>query len=210
MIVDLTAHMHNGALAHPGDPQFLMSSHSTIEQNGFALSNVSFGTHQGTHIDAPSHVIVGGQTLSDIEAQRFVVRAVLANLLHKRPNEQIDIADLVPISQYIKPGMGVSLATGWDKHIGTTKYFSDSPCITAALAQWLAEQKIGILGVDMPCPCASDWQRVHNILLGAGVLIVEGLINLLAIGPGPFTFAALPLHLTGADGSPVRAIAITD
>lgn len=210
MIIDLTADMHNGALAPSGDPPLRMSAHSTIEKDGFALSKVSFGTHQGTHIDAPSHVIADGQTLSDISPERFVVRAIKVDLSHIAPKGQIDIADLLSLQPRIKPGMGVIIRTGWDNRIGKNNYFTDSPCITTALAQWLVDMQISLLGVDMPCPCVADWLRVHKILLGAGVLIVEGLTNLSALNSAPFTFAALPLKLTGADGSPVRAIAIME
>jgi arylformamidase len=45
-------------------------------------------------------------------------------------------------------------------------------------------------------------------LFRGNVLIVEGLANLDQIQIPVFDFTALPMNLTGGDGSPVRAIAI--
>jgi arylformamidase len=210
MIIDLTADMFDGALSPPGDPPFVMSTHNSLATDGFNLSKVTFGTHQGTHIDAPSHMISGAQSVTDIAASRFVVRAIKADLSHIPPKSQITIADLLPYERDIKPGMGVVINTGWDKHLNTNQYFSDSPCVSPKLAAWFVDMQIGLLGVDMPCPCAAHWQRVHKILLHGEIIIVEGLVNLSALRSSPFTFCALPLKLLGADGSPTRAIAIVD
>ncbi|MBT3318335.1 MAG: cyclase family protein [Clostridia bacterium] len=210
MIIDLTADIMDGALAPPGDPPYSITPHSDIATDGFNLSKVTFGTHQGTHIDAPSHMIDGAQSISDIPASRFVVLAVMANLSHLPRGSTIDIAHLLPYKSDIKPGMGIIIQTGWDKHLNTNQYFTDSPCISPKLAAWFVDKQIGLLGIDMPCPCAADWQRVHKTLLGGDILIVEGLVNLSALNSDPFTFCALPLKLIGADGSPARAIAITD
>lgn len=50
--------------------------------------------------------------------------------------------------------------------------------------------------------------RIHEILLGGGVTIIEGLTNLEQLTHDRVFFAALPLKLTGGDGCPVRAFAI--
>ena len=210
MIIDLTADMYERAPAMPGDPQMSISKHSDIAAHGFALSRVCFGSHQGTHIDAPSHIIEGGKTLSDFDAQRFAARSIKIDLSHISAKGEIDIADLLPYESEIKPGMGIVIHTGWDKHIGKKQYFADAPRITPALATWLAGKSLGLLGIDMPCPNTTDWQNVHKILLGADILIVEGLVNLDALSCAPFMLYALPLKLLGADGSPVRAIAVVD
>ncbi|MDR2653097.1 MAG: hypothetical protein LBC68_12460, partial [Prevotellaceae bacterium] len=73
------------------------------------------------------------------------------------------------------------------------------------------EKKIGLVGMDMPTPNGDDWKYVHIKMLGAGILIVEGLANMEQLPNNEvFTFYSLPLKLQGRDGSPVRAIAILD
>jgi kynurenine formamidase len=82
------------------------------------------------------------------------------------------------------------------------------------LAEWLAERKIAMLGVEPPSVAdvnnKEELTMVHQALLGAEIVIVEGLANLDALERDVVTFIALPLKLEGGDGSPVRAIAIED
>jgi kynurenine formamidase len=77
----------------------------------------------------------------------------------------------------------------------------------------LVDRGAGLVGIDSPSadPADSDLEcPAHHALLGAGIPIVEGLCNLdrLPDEPGAFWFAAFPLKLEGADGSPVRAVAL--
>lgn len=49
---------------------------------------------------------------------------------------------------------------------------------------------------------------VHKALLGRGVVLVEYLRNLLAIGKRDIELIVLTLKLRGGDGAPVRCVAI--
>ena len=74
------------------------------------------------------------------------------------------------------------------------------------------EKQIALIGVEPPSVAdvnnADELKAVHRVLLGAGVVIVEGLANLDAIRADRFELIVLPLHIAGGDGSPVRAVAI--
>ena len=118
--------------------------------------------------------------------------------------------DLLPYEKRIDEGCSILLDTGWGKVFPKPEYFSDFPMITLELAEWFAAKGVGLVGMDMPCPNPVDWKPVHQAMLSKGVLIVEGIANLSALGSEPFTFMALPLKLKGRDGSPVRAIAMLD
>ncbi|MEO1288566.1 MAG: cyclase family protein, partial [Chloroflexota bacterium] len=84
--------------------------------------------------------------------------------------------------------------------------------LSADLARWLVAQNICLVGVETPSVASLNPQHraelteVHQILLGAGIIIVEGLCNLDQL-PEYVEFIALPLNLPNCDGSPVRAIA---
>jgi kynurenine formamidase len=77
-------------------------------------------------------------------------------------------------------------------------------------ARWIAERRIGLLGMDTLTPSV-DWKEVHLMLLDQGVeiVIVEGLTNLEKL-PERFTFIGFPLNIQGRDGSPIRAVAAVD
>ncbi len=93
---------------------------------------------------------------------------------------------------------------------GTPEFFAEFPTLTLEAAQWMADRKIGLLGMDTPTP-SEDWKECHHILLKEGVeiVIVEGLTNLEKL-PESFIFSGFPLNIKGRDGSPIRAVAIVE
>jgi kynurenine formamidase len=195
----------------PMDPKLSISWHCTLGTLGYNLSRVTTSTHQGTHIDAPRHFFRQGECIDEISLERCVVKAIKIDLTHKKPDTPILPADMEPYGAFIEQGCSVLLHTGWEKHLLRKRYFSGFPYVSKELADWFADRKVGLAGMDMPTPNGRDWQYVHVRLLGAGVLIVEGLVNLAALpDERPFTFFALPLKLKGRDGSPIRAVAMLD
>jgi kynurenine formamidase len=193
------------------DPKLSISWHCSLDTLGYNLSRIITSTHQGTHIDAPRHFFKKGECIDEVALERCVVRAVKIDLTNKEPDTPIEPADLAPYAQWIDSGCCVLLHTGWEKHFPEQSFFSGFPYVSKELANWFVAKKIGLVGMDMPTPNGTDWQYVHIKMLGAGILIVEGLANMEQLpADKPFTFYALPLKLQGRDGSPIRAIAITD
>ncbi|MDR1380528.1 MAG: cyclase family protein [Tannerella sp.] len=210
-IIDLTAPMFNGAPTMPMDPKFAITWHCTLETLGYNLSRLTTSTHQGTHIDAPRHFFNNGECIDEIALERCVVKAVKVDLTAKQPGEAIEPADMQPCIRFIEQGCCILLHTGWGKHFPEQSFFSGFPYVSKALADWFVEKKIGLVGMDMPTPNGDNWIYVHVKMLGAGVLIVEGLANMEQLPDNEvFTFFSLPLKLQGRDGSPVRAIAIVE
>jgi kynurenine formamidase len=210
-IIDLTAPMFNGAPTMPMDPKFAVTWHCTLETLGYNLSRLTTSTHQGTHIDAPRHFFNNGECIDEIALERCVVKAVKVDLTGKQPGEAIEAEDMQPYLGFIEQGCCILLHTGWEKHFPEQSFFSGFPYVSKSLADWFVEKNIGLVGMDMPTPNGDDWQYVHIKMLGAGILIVEGLANMDQLPDKEvFTFFSLPLKLQGRDGSPVRAIAITD
>jgi kynurenine formamidase len=195
----------------PMDPKFAITWHCTLDTLGYNLSRLVTSTHQGTHIDAPRHFFDDGECIDEIALDRCVVKAVKVDLTGKQPDEAIEPADLQPYIKFIEQGCCVLLHTGWEKHFPDQAFFSGFPYVSKELADWFVEKKTGLVGMDMPTPNGVNWKYVHLKMLGAGILIVEGLANMSQLPDGEvFTFFSLPLKLQGRDGSPVRAIAITD
>lgn len=202
--------MTDGDPTMPMDPKLSVSWHCSLDTLGYNLSRVTTSTHQGTHIDAPKHFFHDGETIDQIDLSRVIVRAFRADLTYKKAKEPITAEDLLPYEDKIDRGLCVLLHTGWDKMWPQDLFFRDFPYLTTELADWFAQKGVGLVGMDMPTPNGQDWKYVHETMLGAGVLIVEGLTNMMPIQNEEFTFFALPLKLTHRDGSPVRAIAIED
>ena len=91
-------------------------------------------------------------------------------------------------------------------------YRNQLPRISEQLAQFIVENGISLVGVEPPSVGdvnnEEELTRIHRILLGGDVIIVEGLANLESLSGKPFLFIALPLKIENGDGAPVRAIAI--
>jgi kynurenine formamidase len=209
-IIDLTAEIYDNALTMPMDPKCSVSEHCNLDTLGYNLARITLSTHQGTHLDAPFHFFDEGETVDKISLYKCIVRAIKVDLTYKKPKENISIEDVLKYEPFVDRGISLLFYTGWDKLYPKKEFFSDFPYVSKELAQWLAEKKVGLIGLDFPCPNITDWKIIHEILLGNSVLIVEGLVNMEELGEGEFTFFALPLKIRGRDGSPVRAIAIKD
>ena len=134
--------------------------------------------------------------------------ALFVNLSHKKPKEPITVDDFAHVADRIGEGTRLIYRTDWDAQFPQKHYFFDFPYMTIELAEWLAERKIDMIGMNVPTPNPTDFDPVHKILLGAEIVIVEGLANLLNLEQEEFFFIAAPLRIRGRNGSPVRALAM--
>lgn len=182
---------------------------ATLARDGFLEQRISLSTHTGTHLDAPSHLFPQGPTVTDLAPDRFLGPALLLDLRGKGP--AIGQADLAPFLPRLADREFALLFTGWGGRWGSGAYFSGWPSLTADAARVLAMFPLKGVGVDALSvdSAGSRDLPVHRILLGAGMVVVENLARLEALPHPEFTFSCLPLPLEGAEGSPVRALAIT-
>lgn len=208
--IDLSLDIYHGAPTFAWDPKCAVIAHNTVDSIGYNITQLSISTHQGTHLDAPFHFLDGGRTVEQLDLHKCIGDAILVDLSAKQPKEPIEVADFLPYESAITEGALVIYRTGWDRQFPQKHYFSDFPYMTIELAQWLAERRIGMIGMDVPTPNPQDYDPVHKILLGAEIVIVEGLAHLEQIGRDRFFFMAAPLRIRGRDGSPVRALAMLD
>jgi kynurenine formamidase len=203
-IVDLSHTVGVDTPVFPGDGAVRVE---VLSEAGMNLSRMDLSLHTGTHMDAPYHFFDSAQTIDRVPLERCVSSACLIDLCGAVSAGWIRSEHLAPHQEALRQAPTAVLCTGWSEHWGTPHYFSDHPCLTADAAQLLLDCGVQLVGVDMPSVDRTPYPA-HRILLGAGVLIVENLTNLAAIGAGRFQLLVLPLKLAGRDGSPVRAVAI--
>ncbi len=172
-------------------------------------SNLRTSLHTGTHMDAFFHFYRDGATIDQIPLAQCIGPALLLDLSTKQAKEEITASDLAPHRQAISRTPKVILNTGWARNWGKAHYFTHYPALTGDAARFLVDCGIELIGIDTPSVDYSP-NDAHFVLLGHEVLIVENLTNLDKIGQPHFQFMALPLKISGRDGSPVRAIAITE
>jgi kynurenine formamidase len=202
-LIDLSHPLIHGQQTFPFDPKLSIIPHGTTKTLRYNISQISIGTHQGTHLDAMYHFIDDGKTIDQMPLDWFYGEVHLLKIL-KLANEEITIEDFLPYEHLLTPEAKIIFSTGWYKHFNEDNFFSDFPSLTQEAARFLVSKKIRLLGMDMPTP-GKDWYELHHILLPAEIVVVESLTNLDEV-PDKFVFMGFPLNLKGRDGSPIRAV----
>jgi len=206
-ITDLSLGIYHGAPTFAYDPKCAVIIHNTIPAIGYNITQLSLSSHQGTHLDAPYHFFDDGVTVDQLAPEQFAGPCIKVDLSSRQSKQPLVVEDFLPYAARIRKSR-VIVQTGWDKVFPEPRYFTDFPYVSIDLAEWFAERQIILLGLDIPTPNPVDWMKVHHILLGHNVIIVEGLANLDQVASQEFYFIAAPLKILGRDGSPVRALAL--
>jgi arylformamidase len=169
------------------------------------VSSLTMGAHTGTHVDAPSHFVVGGKTIDQVPLDRLMGEALV---IECSPNARvIDVAELN--RHHWKGAKRLlfkthsSYANLYAKH----EFQTDFTGIAPDAAQLLVDSGVELVGVDYQSvePFGAAIPRTHQILLGHDVVVVEGL-DLRKIPGGRYQFLCLPLRLTGREAAPARAL----
>ncbi|MBN2215901.1 MAG: cyclase family protein [Pirellulales bacterium] len=212
-LIDLSHPLEHGQATFPFDPKLSILTHNTTSTIGYNITQISMSTHQGTHLDAPRHFFDDGTPVDAVPLDRFFGPATLVDLAPGgalEPRQPITVDMFAAHAEHFQPGAKIVYRTGWDRAFGRPEYYSDFPSLALEAAEWIAQRRIGLLGMDTPTP-GTQWKEIHLALLGPGVeiVVVEGLANLELL-PAGFTLAAFPLKIKDRDGSPIRAVAIVE
>lgn len=210
--IDLTMEISEGLPVFPGSPGPQFIRWESIRRSGYNLELMLLSTHTGTHLDAPYHFAEDGKRVHQIPVDRLVRRATLVALPRSR-NQPITMDDIARFEERegtIKGDATLIFRTGWSRHLRRPSYFEENPGLSADAAEYLASKEANLVGIDSPSidPGAAGDFPAHRILAGADVLILENLVGLGRIHRKQFDLVVLPLRLSGATGSPVRAIAV--
>ena len=177
---------------------------------------ITLGTHTGTHMDAPRHFIPGGATVDNIQLDQLVGIATILDLSSTPDFVEIDVDELS--SKLLGKNIErLIIRFDWDLQLNTKHYYSDHPFLSEAACQWLVDNGCRLLALDTPQPDnpvnGRDGPKDapnHLILLGAGVVIVEYLVNIREIQNETVDLIVAPLKIKDGDGAPVRCFAIEE
>ncbi|MFZ5595587.1 MAG: cyclase family protein [Bacillota bacterium] len=194
-IFDITRPIRPEMTIYPGDPEVSFKKVACISTDGFSLHSISLGTHTGTHVDAPAHLVENGITVDKLAPDILVGRALVC-----------ETGDVVRIDIDCFKG-----CTGEKRVLIKTDYRSrninEPPYLSLGAAKFLIEGGTVLLGMDTPSPDTPWSLDCHKILLDAGVVLVENL-DLTDISAGIYYLYCLPLLLSGLDGAPARVFLV--
>jgi arylformamidase len=189
----------------PGDPPLRNARTASLEEGDPAnVTELRMSAHTGTHVDAPAHFLPDGCCVHELQLEALMGPA---RVLHLDDAPEVRAHTLQAAS--LREGERLLLRTRNSRHRWWEEPFrEDFVGLSLDAARALAEARVACVGVDYLSVGGfhADGAAVHRALLEAGVTIIEGLA-LGGLEAGPVELLCLPLHLVGADGSPVRALA---
>jgi arylformamidase len=189
----------------------------------FQATLLTIHCHAYTHVDAPVHFLPGGRDITELPVDQWMGEASVVDLTHVPENGEVTAATLERQGQHARAGDIVLLRTDWPKRAGveTEKFWRDAPYTGQSACEWLIRRGVKAVGYDYPSdycvrtmtfepekPLKKEDNTTHHAFFPAGITVIEYLTNLDRIGVPRCRFVALPLPVQGADGSPVRAVAI--
>lgn len=216
-LIDLSVTLGGPEFVQPAFfPPVVLEQIHTHEVHKKANTKINYVIHSGTHADSPYHAIPEGAGIDEVPLDRFIGPAVRIDVRqHTRPSTPISLEQL---TSSVAPGVSlrgkiVAVNSGWlAKMYGTQEYYDQYPSLSFEAAEWLIEQGIKTIAVDM----AVDAQAAttieggfgnHRRFARAGVPIIENVANLEQV-PTEFEFIGFPARFYRCDGGPVRAVAI--
>ncbi len=206
-IIDLTYPLSEDMPLYPSIPTPSFRDIATVETDGYGMSVYSFWNHIGTHLDAPSHHVLG-PTLDDIALTRLVTQGVVLDYSRHAPG-LLSYEDIAPTLSRVQPGDFVLIHSGNGSHWGTERYWTGWCYPDAEAAAALIAHDISGIGFDGPsadCVGSHDFP-LHKIWLGAHRLILENVAHLDQV-PERFLLVIAPLKVRAANGAPARVFAL--
>jgi arylformamidase len=204
---DITLALSPAIPVWPGHSPFRLEQTNSIAAGGHTnTSRLEMSCHMGTHVDAPNHFLNNGRTIESLPLSTLSGRAYVLHL----PNVDLITADILERSEIPPRTRRILFKTRnseyWAK--GESEFQSEFVALSEDAARYLVNRGVKLVGVDYLSVAPYQNSRpTHEILLGAGVVIVEGL-DLSAVTQGRYTLYCLPLKIVGSDGAPTRAILI--
>ena len=192
MIYDISQELFS-CRVWPGDPAPKREVLADMDKGDIInLTAFSMCAHNGTHLDAPAHFIKEGKTVTDLDPAAFLGDCYVT---HHEGDVTADNARRI---------LDKAAAAGAPERI----LIGGKATVTEAAARVFADAGIKLLGNESQTVGPEDApMAVHLILLGADIVLLEGVI-LTHVPAGKYFLTAAPIHLGGCEGAPCRAMLV--
>jgi arylformamidase len=207
-ILDISVSLNADLPVWPGDPKIVIERHRCIsEGNASNDSRIACSVHAGTHVDAPAHFIENGATIEQLSLNVLIGNATVVEILNYNIITPKNLEALNLPAETNRLLFKTKNSALWTNP--AHQFYPDFAALSADAAAWLVKKGIRLVGVDyLSVQLYKDTEPLtHQILLEAGVIIVEGL-NLFNVRQGSYQLICLPLKLAGSEGAPARAVLI--
>ena len=202
-IFDVSVPISKDMVVYPGDPPVKIERRQIIAKNDskFNLTRYSFGSHSGTHVDPPFHCIEDGITADKLPLELLIGRARVVEITAPAIDD-VALAE-IDLTEDVRLLFKTRNSYLW----GQKKFVEEFVYITPSAARTLVNNGIKVVGIDYLSveKFGAAEPETHLILLGGGVVIIEGL-DLREVEPGDYEMICLPLRVKDGDGAPARVV----
>lgn len=206
-IHDISVPIRSGGLIYPGNPAIEIELQQAVARGaGANVSAIRFGSHTGTHVDAPRHFFDDAAAVDELPLELLMGPArvlVIPDDVRVVAPEHLPADRLHGVERLVLRTRNSTFLTQ------DPVFHEDYTYVSPEAADHLVHSGVRLVGVDYLSveQFHSGHHRTHLTLLGAGVVIVEGL-NLAGVAAGDYELRCLPLLIAGADGAPARAVLV--
>ena len=203
-IYDISLPLDGRTIIYPGNPEMLIESHQSVPEHPTNLSKITFGSHTGTHVDAPRHIDNNAIGVDKVSLEACIGLCRVLDMT--KVEEKISIFDLE--KENIKKGERILVKTK-NSLRGFREFYEDYIYLDGDAADFLCNAGIVLFGIDALSVKKRGGEdvRPHTSLLSKIIVIFEGL-DLSGVEPGEYNFIGLPLRFVDLDGAPARALIV--
>lgn len=199
-VIDISIPLQEGMITYPNNPPFSKKQQSTAHS---IISEITMGSHTGTHYDFPSHASASNKASDAFKINIFFQECQVLDLTEC--DAKIEIEDLKKKTITKR----VVLMKTKNSQRGFKAFYSDYVYLSDAAAEYLSSLSLDIVGIDFVSikGMAETSNAAHTSILSKNILILEG-IDLSSAEEGTYFFSGLPLKITDTDGAPTRVVII--
>ncbi len=199
---DISPPVHAGAPVFPGDTAYSQQWVASIGPGcPVNVSAITLSPHVGAHADAPLHYDPSGAAIGDVDLHTFIGPC---RVIHAMGCGPLVMPEHIAHAMTDLPGrVLVRMYT----HMPQDTFDNALPAFAPETIALLADHGVRLVGTDSASvdPASSKTLDSHQVLRQRGLRVLENLL-LDEVPEGDYELIALPLRLTTADASPVRAV----
>lgn len=196
-IIDISVPLTQELPVFPGDPPLRFEAWPA---EPFRLTRLCLGSHSGTHVDAPRHLLADGAGVESLRLESLIGPCRVFDLSACGDVLEADVVRALPLDGVRRMLLRTAAAPFWQRRL------PEAAALTPAAAEYLAAKGLDLVGIDGLSVEAHDGNGdVHRRLLSSGAVILEGL-DLSLVPAGDYELICLPLLIPGSDGAPCRAV----
>lgn len=199
-IWDISPAVDEQAAVFPGDAAYSQKLHFALSPGcPVNVNTLTFSPHTGAHADAPMHYANGAPAIGAVDLLPYLGPCRVIHCLDCGP--LVEPQHIAHALDKLPPRVLLRTAAA------ASQSWALFTAIAPATLALLATKNIALVGIDTPSvdPATSQDLPSHHLLLKHGLRVLENLV-LDEVPEGDYELIALPLKLTKADASPVRAV----